>query len=523
MMKRVMCIYFPKWPLQRLCAAKPELRGNPVGIADHTTNRGSYIQVCSPSAARSGIRAGMPVAEAMAINPYLRVEEENPEKDRLFLEELAVWGGRYSPIVGLEEGPAPENLLLDITGCAGCFHGEDRLAERATRELKETGWFPRVAIANTIGAAWAVAHHCLTPCVIASETTEQVLSPLPVSSLRLLAPEVDALLALGVEQIGHLAQLPRASLASRFSPVVLRRLDQALGRLPEVITPQDSMPEAQAYYSLDYATDRLDVLIWVLDRLVKRIHTILEKRNQGARQVDCWLYQERSESLHFEVFLFRPSRSASHIGDLLQIRLEKLCFDDAVNAIRLRIPVAEPLIDRQADFLDLEKRPDEKALSALIDQLSSRLGPEVVTRAVLVPDPQPEYASRFEAVTRQRTEDRGQMKGRTQGVGKRKRANFLPSVFCPLSSAPHRPLRLWSPQPISAMSLIPDGPPIRFRWQGKEYNIVRAWGPERIEAGWWRGRDVHRDYYIAATDLGPRFWLFRCQQDGLWFMHGCFD
>jgi protein ImuB len=72
-------------------------------------------------------------------------------------------------------------------------------------------------------------------------------------------------------------------------------------------------------------------------------------------------------------------------------------------------------------------------------------------------------------------------------------------------------------------SAVPDGPPFRFWWAGKEHRITRSWGPERIETGWWRGRDVQRDYYIIATDEGTRFWIFRRPLDGCWFLHGCFD
>jgi protein ImuB len=73
------------------------------------------------------------------------------------------------------------------------------------------------------------------------------------------------------------------------------------------------------------------------------------------------------------------------------------------------------------------------------------------------------------------------------------------------------------------MSLMPDGPPLRFTWEGNEYRVVHSCGPERIETGWWRGPDIHRDYYVVATHLGTRFWLFRRREDDRWFLHGCFD
>src|SRR5262249_6284152 len=155
--------------------------------------------------------------------------------------QLAEWAGRYSPIVGLEEGPAPQNLLLDVTGCASCFCGEDRLANLATHEPSKCAplalrrgegkvWFARVAIAGSVGAAWALAHYGNTPCVIGAEDAERALFPLPVAALRLPALEIEALAVLGIEQIGSLAALPRAGIAARFSPIVLQKLDQAMGR-----------------------------------------------------------------------------------------------------------------------------------------------------------------------------------------------------------------------------------------------------------------------------------------------------
>ena len=73
------------------------------------------------------------------------------------------------------------------------------------------------------------------------------------------------------------------------------------------------------------------------------------------------------------------------------------------------------------------------------------------------------------------------------------------------------------------LRVIPNGPPGKFSWAGTDYYVTRAWGPERIETGWWRGDDVHRDYYMVATDAGTRFWLFLRQDDNRWFLHGCFD
>ena len=521
-------MYFPKWPLQRLCCDRPELRDKPIAVASRNGARGGpHIVLCSDLASRSGVRAGMPVAEAKAVNPGLFVEVEDPDKDKLALEQLAEWAGRYSPIVGLEEGTEPQSLFLDVTGCAGCFRGEDRLADLATQQpltLSPRGgederWIVRVAIADSVGAAWALAHYGNSPCVIGTRDTEKALFPLPVAALRLPAHVVQALALLGIERVESLAMLPRAGIAARFGSIVLQKLDQAMGRSPEVIAPHLQLSEAEAYYSFDYPTDRVELLHRTLDLLTENIHVILESRNQGARQVECWLYHEVAEPIRLEVSLFRPSRSPLHIGNLLRIRLEQLRLSELVSALRLRVPVAEFLSDNQTEFLDTQKWQDERTLSALIDRLSSRLGPAAVNRAALIPDAQPEYAYRFQPMTQAKVSDQKTTKSRKT----RKRANAS-SESLPRSNLLYRPLRLWpAPQPVQAVSLIPDGPPLRFGWQGEEYRVVHTWGPERIETGWWRGPDIHRDYYVVATHLGTRFWLFRRHEDGRWFLHGSFD
>ena len=45
---------------------------------------------------------------------------------------------------------------------------------------------------------------------------------------------------------------------------------------------------------------------------------------------------------------------------------------------------------------------------------------------------------------------------------------------------------------------------------------------ERIESGWWDGRDVRRDY-MALDINGSRAWVFRDVASGTWHLHGWFS
>jgi len=48
-------------------------------------------------------------------------------------------------------------------------------------------------------------------------------------------------------------------------------------------------------------------------------------------------------------------------------------------------------------------------------------------------------------------------------------------------------------------------------------------GPERIESGWWDGKGVARDYYVARPpSQGIRLWVFQERQSKRWYVHGVF-
>ena len=60
--------------------------------------------------------------------------------------------------------------------------------------------------------------------------------------------------------------------------------------------------------------------------------------------------------------------------------------------------------------------------------------------------------------------------------------------------------------------MVPDGPPLRFRWRRALHEVVAAEGPERIEGAWWSEEGgPARDYFRVEDGAGRRFWLFRAR------------
>ncbi len=542
-MKRVMCVYLPGWPLQRLGHEQPALRHRAVVIVDSTPARGPRVVLASRRAIQAGVRSGMPLAEALAPAPPLAVHEHDAEADRRGLHELAKAAECYSPVVAVEEGPAPEGLLIDVAGCAGCFGGEDRLLERAARDYAEEGWLARLALADTVGAAWGLSRHAPSPCLVPPGATRAQVASLPIAALRLPAATLGLLAQLGLDRVDDLLRLPRADLAARFGPLLLRRLDQALGQAPEVVVLPGADPELQTAETFDFPIERFDELCQVIDRLLDDLQRALARRDLGARQLTCRLDHEDASpepeaparagspslalraqvrgapSTMVEVGLYRPSRCPRHLGGLLRTRLEQVQLAGPVSAVCLGVTVAERIPEVQRALFE-RTGDDEAGLVALIDRLSNLLGRQAVTRPRCVADAQPEYAFRFEPMF---TTPSPRASLRARGVTPQARR-----LACGLGeiSIPHapRPLSVWpAPVPVEALAVFPEGPPGRFVWQGTEWRVASWWGPERIETGWWRGEDVHRDYYVVTTQAGSRFWLFRRRDDGRWFLHGCFD
>ncbi len=425
----------------------------------------------------------------------------------LSLESLAVWCERFSPLVAIEESATPECLLLDITGLAHLFGSEASLAERILRQFERRRIVVRAAIADTPGAASAVARwgkvaDGLDTQIVSPNKTLAALRPLPVTALRLSEKTVDWLRQLGIHRIGQLEQLPREELSSRFGPELLWRWDQAMGRLAETVVPYTRPPEFQAEWSPEHPTPRQDTIEAAVKELLAKLAEQLQSSGRGVMRLECRLQCEGGASVDVAVGLFEPTVVVEHLFQLVQLRLESVRLPGPVCEIHVAAPSTAGLPCRQQELFPLGEEParQQRHLAGLVDRLSNRLGQRAVLGVRLVPDAQPELAWRCDPLV---------------GGKRRRRSRAMPADLPPC------PLRLF-PRPL-ALNIQQDDPPPCFRVSSEAHQVAHRWGPQRIETGWWRGRTVGRDYYRVETTTGRRFWLFRRLRDGRWFLHGAFD
>lgn len=492
------------------------------------------------SSAWTSRRGAFHAHDALLVEPYDRAA------DREALERLAEWCQRFSPLVGLEDSPAPASLFADITGLTPLFGSEALLAAQVVRDFTQRGLTVRVALADTMGAAWAMAHfekgrrqnaECRRgndECEMMNEEcgTESAASPpfaicnshfsicnpnqhpevlrsLPIESLRLSEDLVDLLHQLGVYQIGQVEALPRQDLTARFGPQLVERLDQAAGRRPEPVSAQPLPPELESQQTLEYPTAQREAIEQIVEQLINRVARLLVRVGRGAVQLECRLRCEGLQEVDLSIGLFRPTASARHLFQLVRMRLERVVLPAAVSTVYVRAAVTAPLARLQQElFSDVPLKGSPRQLADLVDRLSSRLGRQAVMGVRLLADAQPELAYQYHPLL----DDSGQ----------RPRRN--PAWRAQRPDLPPRPLRLLRrPIPLDTVSLRPDSPPSRFQGRRGEHRVTHTWGPERIETGWWRGRPVGRDYWRIETTTGSRFWLFRRLRDEKWFLQGAFE
>jgi protein ImuB len=518
------------------------------------------IVALNDAAARFGLKTGMSLADARAMYPALAVADADPQADQDLLKSIADWCDRYTPLVALD---APDGLMLDVTGCAHLFGGEAALCRDMVARLDAQGLQARAAAADTPGCAWAAARYGRSIVVPRGEARAALL-PLPLAALRLAPDTVDALAQVGLKTIADIIELPRAPLAARFGAMLVRRLDQALGREEEPISPCLPVPAyvAEQRFAEPIALER-DVL-GTLAHLAQELARALERRGEGARLLQAALFRADGKVARMEVGTAAPLREPQRMARLFVERLAAL--GDACDpgfgfdVVRLSALATERLDPAQTGF----GAPDHSTeLAHLIDRLGARFGLRRVTRLLPQDTHIPEFAvvsvpaqaAHFPPPERVAERSEGGWGSFSVGGGDPHLPAFArcasfggrPPPFRERyegavrasgeessqdSLAPTRPLRLFArPERIEAIAEVPDGPPVRFRWRRVLHEVAQAEGPERIAFEWWRdeaGRALTRDYFRVESKAGVRVWLYR---EGLygretaqprWFLHGLF-
>ncbi len=514
------------------------------------TAHGPRIAAANGAGAEAGARAGMMLADARTLCPELAVAPADPAGDLAFLEKLALWAQRWGAWSAMD---APDGLVVDVTGVAHLFGGEQALIADASGAFARRNLEVRLAIAPTAGAAWALSHYGPQRAILGGgdDMTER-LGELPAAALRLDDETLLVLRRLGLKRLADLHGISRDALARRFrnrrsaetNPLI--RMDQLLGLVPEPLLPVAAADAPLVQRRLMEPVRHRELLDRVVMDLAQDMARLLEGKALGARRLELGLWKIDGDVAIRYLELAAPSRDPGHIAGLFSRKLDDVDAGFGIELARLRAPWTEALALSQGDF-EAAAESHGTSLAACIDRLSVRLGAGAVRRPAPRASHVPERAQIWQESLPNLTVGNGTSPlplpatrytigqaigwlGGGEGWYRKAMTDVMAAPGKDSEAGQERPLKLLDrPETIAVLYASPDGLPRRFRWRGEVHEIARAEGPERIAPEWWRERSSARlrDYYRIEDGEGRRYWIYR---DGIagdgrggapqWFLQG---
>ncbi|WP_168793190.1 Y-family DNA polymerase [Paraburkholderia aromaticivorans] len=547
------------------------VEGRCYALADH-----AHILMPDFDALRAGVHAGHSRSYALALAPGLELLAADAARETQAFEAIALALLTYTPKVSLADA---HTLLLEVGSGLRLFGGLRALLSRVSATVAEFGYTERIACAPTAWGAWLLAQARAVRQahrwhVVKETSLARVLDGLSVSLLPVTQAHRDAFSHVGCTTLADLRQLPRSGVVRRFGGGILDLLAQAYGTRPD---PRESFRAPASFHAqleLPSRVDNADALLFAARRLIVQLAGWLSAHHAALSGYTLLLEHELAsrhapKTSSLKVAWAIPSRDAEHLIWLLREKLNQTVL--AAPVIELKL-VADQIGEYagQSDTLFPMPESDGDSIARLLERLSARLGPENVLQMSVQDDHRPERAMRVEAYEAQafsrkkRSPAKARTKikadkawltdalqhaasaeeGRADGdalarVAQATQAtqaaqqlnetanaknNHLSdsqltdtqtSLDLPDSALPSQPRPVWMlDKPLRLM--MRDQRPIYRR------PLKMLTRTERIEAGWWDGNRVERDYYVAADDRGHMFWVYRERLSGEWYLQGLF-
>jgi protein ImuB len=453
----------------------------PLAISEMLQRR-EVLVACNPAARKAGVQPGMAASAAQAILGTLQVLPRNREQENAALQSLAAWCYQYSSQVCLP-GPGQvkaagerQVLWLETAGSERLFGPPVELGQRLERELGKLGYHAMSGSAATPEAAWLAAGQALH--LAAGSDIRNPLGALSLQLLPLEPAQCDALEKMGFRRLRDVLRLPRKALTRRFGPALAGYIDHLLGTLPD---PRIAWRPPASFCSkleLPAEINSSQALLFPLKRLLEELCGVLRGGDTAVQGLQVTLRHEDHTDTGLAVGMQSPTQDAERLLRLLRERLERLRLPQAVREIELAAAHLLPFAAGQGSLFRDNPAEQQQDMERLAERLQARLGPAAVSGVTGVEDHRPEYSWR-------------------------PRTLHEPAQCASLG---HRPT--WLLQKPKRCDIA-------------QYQLLA--GPERIESGWWDGRDCRRDYYIVRDGSGSTLWAFHEYKPRQgWFLHGVF-
>jgi len=487
-----LCISLPQLPLEAL---QDEAPGTAV-VVTYCKGNSRWVICSNPVAQRANIQAPMNYTLALALQPQLTALNRSPRAEQTALQRLAGWAYQFSSTVIL--GLAPDEphqahlacLWLEIGASLTLFGGFRQFMTRLETQLQQLRYTYQLGVGPTLEGAALLARAGIRLAIHTPHALFTRIRALPIGKLA-LEPRIGSQLHItGVRTIGALLELPRAALARRFEPAVSHFLDRLMGTAADV-RPAFQLPKRySACQEFEFEIVGSEALLFPLRRMLHEFAGYLRARDTAVQNFTLTLghrtpgHRQRQNQCqatvtNLSVGMAAPERHPERFLTLVRERLERTELPAGTISLTLSADRFASPSALQTDLLNRTQQQTEE-FSHTLDRLVARLGADNVHGL------------------RPRADHRPEMSWASTSVTARPASSITPAAW------PERPLWLLpEPRPLQR-SVPPD--------------VTSA--PERIEAGWWDGTDVQRDYYIVRTSQGPDLWVYQDLRDQHWYLHG---
>jgi protein ImuB len=478
------------------------------------------IHMANAAARAGGVKDGMALSAALALEPTLQSQERDPRQEKAALETLSLWALQFTSQVSLA---APHALLLETGGSAKLFGGLEVLLAQIAAGVKAQGYGAVLASAPTPTGALMLARsgwcgngggHLTTLAEL-----RRALPGLPAASLLGAQAYAATFESLGARSVADLLALPRDGIKRRFGDFLLDELDRAFGHQPDLLRPVIPPQSFKCSLPLPAPADSSEALVFASGRGLRQLEGFLRAGKQAVDRIELTLHHERHTrhgrhgrhdghdgrdgtpgNTTLTLHLVQPSADAQRFTLLLSERLNRHTLERRVE----RITLAAPQLLRSEETtrpLLLEQEDAARDMRDLLERLHARLGPQAMQRLQVNADHRPARAGGGTALLEA---------AEPANAAARKKPKE------PLPVPAYGPRPVWfldPPRPLREVNHAPfyEGP------------LKLLSSAERIESGWWDSGQIRRDHFIAQTADGALVWIFREHKQPLgWFLQGYF-
>lgn len=467
-------LYFPNLQLDLLAVQDPT-----AALALACPKQHQILKV-NQQAAAAGVKTGQSIATAVLLCRDLQVSSPDLELQSRLLQQLAAQLYQVTADLALQ---SPDALLIRVSTMLKLYSDPACYWQQLQAQLASTPYQYQAATGSTPLAAKLLAR-CGKAALFVEPAVEQALvGSCPLTASDLPAAVVEQLARVGIRQLGALQALPLAELARRFAPQVVQYLDRLNGRLLQL--PQFYRPklEFRQQVLLSYEISESPILIKPLQPLLQALQQFLQGANLLCLGLCLRLQFRQAPELQLTIQSRAGEAVAANWQQLLLLHLAKLDLPEPVYSLALE--ATDFISDQRGSRSLLAGKPATLTKPQLLSLLVARLGEQAITTPKLqlrhLPEPDPGAASLNSALIASEP--------------------LLSSKEC----YQLRPLLLLAaPEPLTA--------PVRLLGSA-----------ERLEQWCWHnGVLQQRDYYLARTEQGQLWWVYRTPQQQ-WFVHGWFS